>query len=54
MRAVTDVTRQTLRLWNESKGWDATRMATHKSDEAVSLPKNEEGEASCGRAAPRR
>lgn len=41
MRAGTDVTRQTLRLWNESEGWDVPQMATHKSDETVELSKNE-------------
>jgi hypothetical protein len=27
MRAVSDVTSETLRLWRESKGWDVPRMA---------------------------
>jgi transcriptional regulator with XRE-family HTH domain len=27
MRALTDVTSETLRLWRESKGWDVPRMA---------------------------
>lgn len=39
---VTDVTGETLRLWHESKGWDAPPgWPTRESDETVEPPKNE-------------